>query len=142
MLGNWPWRFLLRFLTNNAGWLYVAATQIPTMRAFGTPITPNRPAGSRLSHEDRIGALCKLDAGKSAREVARELGCSARTIHRLKKRHIETNSIDALPRSGRPKILSNRDQRHILRLIERNPTITYAALIRDIDAEVSHDTVY
>ena len=48
----------------------------------------------------------------------------------------------AAPRSGRPKKLSTRDERHILRIVRRDPKITYKELIRRSGVAVSDDTIY
>ena len=45
-------------------------------------------------------------------------------------------------RTGRPKSLSIRDERHILRIVRRTPKITYKNLIEKAGLDCSHDTIY
>jgi transposase len=45
-------------------------------------------------------------------------------------------------RSKRPKKLSIRNKRHILRIVRRDPKITYKNLVKKADVFVSHDTLY
>lgn len=49
---------------------------------------------------------------------------------------------DLKPRSGRPRKLTVRDERHILRIARREPRITYRDLIAKSGVAVSHDTIY
>jgi transposase len=49
---------------------------------------------------------------------------------------------DSKPRSGRPKKLSIRDERYILRIVRRDPKITYKNLAEKAGVSVSHDTLY
>ncbi|KAK3369117.1 hypothetical protein B0T24DRAFT_353659 [Lasiosphaeria ovina] len=55
--------------------------------------------------------------GKSKTQIAAEEGCSPGSVHGITKRYRVQQSAVALPRSGRPKVLTEYDKRHILRLI-------------------------
>lgn len=78
----------------------------------------------RLSTEDRGRALGLLQTNLSSREVARRLHCSHRTIQRLNRRYRQTNSVADLPRSGRPRVTTHRDDRHMERLHLQNRFLT------------------
>ena len=99
------------------------------VRSFGTEISGNRRWRGELSSAQRSYAMGQLEAGLSARKVALQLQCAASTITRLVKRYKDTNSVDAIPRSGAPKRLSDRDERAVVRLARRYPKWTYARLI-------------
>ena len=57
----------------------------------------------------------------------------------------KTNSVDNNTRSGRPKILSNRDERQILSKVKKNPRISGSTLATHIESSsgkiVCPDTV-
>ena len=49
---------------------------------------------------------------------------------------------DFKPRSERPRKLTIRDERHILRIIRRDLKITYKNLIVEAGVHVNHDIIY
>ena len=59
-------------------------------------------------------ALGNLEAGMDARQVARAFGVLVSTIYRLTDRFLHNNVVDR-PRSGRPRVTSQRQDRNIVR---------------------------
>ena len=74
----------------------------------------------------RIVALYR--AGLSAREVAAQEGISHRAVYGIVSRYDKQVKGRSNPRSGRPPKLSDRDRRHIMRLIEANSFISNTEL--------------
>lgn len=70
---------------------------------------------TRLSPDERGRALGLLEANYSARAIARRMNCHHRTITNLAERYQRTNSSRDRPRSGRPRVTTRRDDRHIER---------------------------
>ena len=75
----------------------------------------------RLTADERGIAIGLLRANLSAREVGRQLNCSHVAVLRLARRYRLTNSTVDLPRCGRPRATTQRQDRYILRHHLRNP---------------------
>ena len=67
----------------------------------------------RISVQERERALGQLQAGRSGRDVAATFGCHLATIYRLGTRHHLTGAVNDRPRSGRPRVTSQHQDRHI-----------------------------
>lgn len=67
----------------------------------------------RLTRDERWRAVGLLDAGLSARQVARRFGCNVSTIARLLQRHEETGSVADRPRPGRARVTTPDQDRYI-----------------------------
>ena len=63
--------------------------------------------------------------GFSQREIAKQLQIPKTTIHQVLDRWKKNKQLQALPRSGRPKVLSIKDKCRLCRLSDNNP---YASL--------------
>ena len=81
-----------------------------------------------LSPNDRAMAVGMLDAGQSARDVARRFGVSHSTILRLNERFQTTRSVKDRPRSGRPKKTTLAQDRYLRNLTLRTRVITARSL--------------
>lgn len=69
----------------------------------------------RLNPQQREQAVGRLNAGQRPQVVANAFNCNVRTIQRLRERHTATNSTNDRPRSGRPRVTTQRQDRYILR---------------------------
>lgn len=78
----------------------------------------------RLSNDQRQQAIGRLQAGESVQQVARAFRVNVSTVYRLQHRFRATNRCDDLPRSGRPKVTTERQDRHIVRQHLREPLKT------------------
>ena len=67
----------------------------------------------RLQTFERDRAIGMLSAGRSVRNVARTFNVNPATISRLRDRFQATGNVSDAPRSGRPRSLSNADDRYI-----------------------------
>ena len=75
----------------------------------------------QLTVDERRIVIGLLRAKLSAREVGRRLNCSHVAVLRLARRYRLTNSTVDLPRPGRPRATTQRQDRFIRRLHLRNP---------------------
>jgi transposase len=88
----------------------------------------------RLSSDERNQALGMLEAGASQLMVAGRFGCSVRTVQELQRRHRETGAVIDRPRSGRPCITSERDDRYIRLSHPRDHRLTAVQTARHLQA--------
>ena len=79
-----------------------------------------------LSTEDRIKAITLLEEGYSYRQVALRLSNNVHpsTILRLKRKYDETGTVQNKLLKGRPRLLTERDERKIVRKIMVNECST------------------
>jgi len=79
-----------------------------------------------LSTEDRIKAITLLEEGYSYHQVALRLSNNVHpsTILRLKRKYDETGTVQNKPLKGRPRLLTERDERKIVRKIMVNECST------------------
>ena len=66
-----------------------------------------------LTKTQRSEAIGMMRAGMTQQACAQHFNCSRRTIIRLYRRYMATGSVDDSPRSGRPKVLTPRQDAHI-----------------------------
>ena len=105
-------------------------------------ISGNRRRHSEYTSYQRglIGGA--VAAGVTPHRMKDLFGIPITTTKTITKNVLARHNGDNKPRSGRPKKLSIRDERHILRIIHRDPKITYKNLIAKSGVDVSHDTIY
>src|SRR5579859_2045556 len=112
---------------------------IPTM-ARRTPLMPidlNRTRNQELSPWLRGSIQTWAAVGLGTAEIARKTFLTPETVEstlRCNQRHHEGIT---LPRSGRPRKLSARDRRTLLRLVRKYPKLTYDQVISEIGLGVS-----
>lgn len=67
----------------------------------------------KLTNEQRARAIGQLEGGATAVNVARYFGVHEKTIRRLRAKFLTHGSVADLPRSGRPRETTERQDRHI-----------------------------
>ena len=72
---------------------------------------PKRHNYNRLSEGKRGEAVGLRKAGWTQQQIADEVGCTQPEVHYLLKKVAKTGSVSDLPRSGRPRKTSDRDDR-------------------------------
>ena len=73
-----------------------------------------------MTSDERQMAIGMLSAGARVRDVAQHFNFTERTIHRLKSRFLQTGSVSDLPRSGRPRKTTAREDRYLVTSSRRN----------------------
>ena len=81
----------------------------------------------RLNNDERNQAIEMVNAGMSATVVSRHLGCTRKTIERLRRRFRVTVNVADRPWSGRPRVTTAADDRYIVLQHLRNWRLTAAA---------------
>ena len=88
-------------------------------------------AQMRVSHDQRIKMIVLREEGYSLQEIATKLKCNRSTVSRTIARQKETGTVDDRRRSGRPKILTPREDRALQRICLQNRRFTSTQLRRE-----------
>ena len=62
----------------------------------------------------------------SFKAIERQMGYHYTVVSRLVRKHTKTNNVKDLPRSGRPRVTSDRDDRALQRLDRRMQPVPYS----------------
>lgn len=97
----------------------------------------------RLNAAQRNNAIGRLQAGATQQEVARHFGVSRQTISALWTRYNNTNRVDDRPRSGRPRVTTQAQDRYIRLRHLRDRTTTATSTTTQIPGvrRISDQTV-
>jgi transposase len=106
------------------------------------PVSGDQRARKELTPSERAQLVGAAKVGTPITQIARVFSIDESTVRYTLKKHDIRNNDASLPRSGRPKALSDRDRRTILRMIRMNPKMTCGKLIQEAGLEVSKKTVY
>jgi transposase len=102
---------------------------MPQLRSALSENSANPRKRPNLTPTQRIQIISKGKAGCSAASSAAEFGCSERTVRRtLQEASTHHNGLEK-PRSGRPSILSEHEERCIYRAVRAAPKIEYKELL-------------
>lgn len=74
------------------------------------------------------------DEGKSLRQIGKIVDKPHSSIQRVIQNFLDTGSLSARPRCGRPKKLSVREERKIIRKIKVNPKLSASNIAADLNA--------
>jgi transposase len=78
----------------------------------------------RISEAQRWQIIGMHTAGMSFKAVGRQMGYHYYVVSRLVRKHTQTNNVKDLPRSGRPRVTSDRDDKALQHLVRRMPFAT------------------
>ena len=78
----------------------------------------------RISEAQRWQIIGMHTTGKSFKAIGHQMGYHYTVISRLVRKHTQTNNVKDLPRSGRPRVTSDRDNRALQRLVRWMPFAT------------------
>ena len=115
---------------------------MPVQRVPLAPIDPNRSLKKELTPWQRSEIQTYRHIGLTNEHIGRLTNCTPSTVATTLNLNTLRNNGETRPRSGRPSLLSRRDRRLILRIIRRNPKLTYAALKIESGLTVSKKTLY
>jgi hypothetical protein len=82
----------------------------------------------RISEAQRWQIIGMHTPGMSFKAIGRQIGYQYTVVSRLVRKHTQTNNVKDLPRSGRPQVTSDRDDRASQRLVRRMPFATSPVL--------------
>jgi transposase len=121
--------------------LRIVSSKMDSQRVFGTEISGNRQRFGHLKPEVRAAITASIEAGQSATHVAKVFAVSRRTVNRTVQRFRQRHTFTTAPRSGRPRKLSPREERYLVRLVRRFPKSSYKKLVNLHGATVSARTL-
>ena len=82
----------------------------------------------RISEGQRWQIIGMHTTRMSFKAIGRQMGYHYTVVSRLVRKHTQTNNVKDLPRSGRPRVTSHRDDRALQRLVRRLPFATSPVL--------------
>jgi hypothetical protein len=82
----------------------------------------------RISEAQRWQIIGMHATWMSFKAIRRQMSYHYTVVSRLVRKHTQTNNVKDLPRSGRPRVASDRDDRAFQRLGRRKPFVTSPAL--------------
>lgn len=94
------------------------------------------PRGRGKTSEERAAMLALHQAGHCCAFIARTLNMNPETVRRTILRHRQAQALTFAPRSGRPKKLTARGQRALVRITRDSRMASLADLTRDIASTV------
>lgn len=101
-----------------------------------------RPVSKKNWSPHKRGRIRKMyDLSVPIRKIALDEGIPRGTVHGLVTRYDHQVKGRDRPRPGRPKKLSERQERYIIRLIEENPFIKNQEIINQADLSISEWTL-
>nr|KAG5686811.1 hypothetical protein BaRGS_032028 [Batillaria attramentaria] len=86
----------------------------------------------RLTSAQRERAIGRLQSGDTPEAVAATFQCHISTIYRLQHRFVTTGATADAQRSGRPRVTTPRQDRHIFRIHAQDPFRTGAETARTV----------
>ena len=75
-------------------------------------------------------------------QICREFGVPKQTVSRTIQQDSIRDTVESLPKSGRPRKLSDRETRLIKRYVNNHPNWTYNKLLSELPFTTSRSTVY
>lgn len=84
--------------------------------------------GNPLSDEIRLRIIFLHEEGLSHRQIAERLDINHSTVTRTIQRRNETGSVETRPRSGRPRVTNERQDRYIAQVVRRSRSVTVSSL--------------
>jgi transposase len=82
----------------------------------------------RISKAQRWQIIGMHTTGMSFKAIGRQMSYHYTVVSRLVRNHTQTNNVKDLPRSGRPRVTSDRDDRALQRLVRWIPFTTSPVL--------------
>lgn len=114
---------------------------LSNQRRFGTVISGNRQRNQEINPVLRLAIISAVTGGQRKSAVARQFQLPRSTIQSLIDRYNATQSVHSKPRSGRPKVLTPRGVRTIVRAANQDFCGTRKQLELDLALEVSPSTI-
>ncbi|KAK4981148.1 hypothetical protein LTR66_010193 [Elasticomyces elasticus] len=105
-------------------------------------MAPKRRANTELSPYERGLILGAYKFGATTAEIAEDVGCGLSIVSTTVRRASSRRDGQSKPRSGRPKALSARDTRRLIRIVLREPTITYKRIQEELGIDISRSSLY
>ena len=105
-------------------------------------IFDNRIYNTELNSFQRGLIIGAKMMGYGATDIGTALNIPRTTAKTIIEKHIHSNNGVVKSRSGRPHLFADRNRRSLIRLVRKNPTMTYAQISRELDVVCSRKTIY
>jgi len=105
-------------------------------------ISGNRRRRGEYTSYERGLVAGAITYGARPCQLQKSFGSSRHTTRIIVENVLVRHNGESKPSSRRPKKLSIRDERHILRIVRRDSKITYKNLAEKVGVSVSHDILY
>lgn len=92
------------------------------------------PKTKEISFAKREQVVQLHKGGKTFRQISKELKISLCAIHNILKKKKETGVVDNKPRSGRPRKLTMRERRRVVKNALKNPKVSATMLAANIES--------
>ena len=115
---------------------------ISTITSQREPCDPNQGINKELRPTLRAQICAYKSVSLTSEQIGARTFCTPVTITSTLRRNPQRNDFKSLPRSGRLPALSRRDRRLILRIVRRNPKVTYHVLKQEAGVIVHTSTLY
>src|SRR5688572_28486286 len=90
-----------------------------------------------LNEETRGQIVGMSRAGSSKREISKVLGIPKSTVHNILVRFRVTHTTSSAPRSGRPKLIGEKKERVINRIVNKKPRSTLAEIQQNFEKKTN-----
>ena len=111
-------------------------------RAPLTPISGNKTPRKEVDIYLQGQIIGMAKAGVTPTRISNALSIPRATIYGITERNRDTTTPTKNQRTGRPRKLSKREERYILRAVRQEPMLTYAQLKAKLGFQVSRKTYY
>ena len=88
--------------------------------------------GKEISVDERKIILKLREDGESFREIGRVVNRTESSVRYVIQTFKKTGIITSKPRSGRPRILTDRETRKVVSLVKVNPRLTASQIAEDV----------
>ena len=99
------------------------------------------PKSRELNIGERHAIIAIYQRGVKLAEIARQMGIGDTTVQYVIKRYKASGSLNSAQRSGRPKLLDDRDSRRLIRIVKKDREAILNHIHEKFSAEVSKWTV-
>lgn len=103
--------------------------------------TPGPKTKTPFSPGKRTRIARMHTAGMKLRDIAEKEGVPKGSIIGNVKRYRVQNAGETLPRSGRPRALTEREIRYLIRYVEQNPSVTARELKEKVNLQCCEATI-
>ena len=113
-----------------------------TTMAPTTPKKKQKAPRKEYSPHTRGRVFSYWESGRKYKWISEELSVPTNSIPGIVRRYRQQHKGQSVSRSGRPKILQERDVRHILRLAKEDPFISTHTIRNELGFSASVTTIY
>ena len=104
-------------------------------------ISSNRRRNTQYTPFQKGIIIGAIGGGLTPSRIQKQYRVPESSVRYILQNHLNDDDGEAKPRSGAPKKLRIRDERHIIRIVRRNSKIIYRDLIKQAEVNVCSKTI-